>query len=290
MKSDLHMSSLASIVQATRSDTTEIASLLAHAALIHRHLDWQGVLDWIPHKPFLLLRQENRLKGLLVCPPDQGDIAWIRCFAVLQSSEMRETWALLYHEASKFAELSQKTLYSVGLNDWFAQILSDFGFENFQNIVVLLWNRQFPKQNKEFTSWQIRPMTPSDLPQVAALDAVSFEPMWINPLDKLMLAYNQAEHASVAEIGDEIIGYELTTANHFSAHLARIAVHPTYQKQHIGSTLVTEMFKYFLRKGIDQITVNTQSSNTSSLALYESLGFRLTGEAFPVYRSKIMTF
>ncbi len=284
------MSALVSIDQAARSDTTDIANFLSHAALIHRHLDWQGVLDWIPQKPFLLMRQEKRLKGLLVCPPDQGDIAWIRCFAASQFSEMRETWALLFHEASKFSELSHKTLYSVGLNDWFAQLLADFGFENFQNIVVLLWSRQYPKPYHEFTTWQIRPMTPSDLPQVADLDAASFEPMWINPLDKLTLAYNQAEHASVAEIGDEIIGYELTTANHFSAHLARIAVHPKCQKQHIGSALVTEMVKYFMRKGIDEITVNTQSSNSSSLALYQSLGFRLTGETFPVYRSKIIPF
>lgn len=283
------MSNSTRILQAARSDTTEIANFLAHAALIHRHLDWQGVLDWIPNRPFLLLRQEEQLKGLLVCPPDQADIAWIRCFAVKRFSEMRETWGLLYHAASKSAELSQKTLYSVGLNDWFGQLLYDFGFENFQNIVVLLWNRQYPRQPSQFNSWQIRPMTSNDLPQVATLDAASFETMWINPLDKLTLAFNQSEHASVAEIDDEIVGYELTTANHFSAHLARIAVHPKCQKQHIGSTLVTEMIKYFMRKGIDQITVNTQSSNASSLALYRSLGFELTGETFPVFRSKIQS-
>ena len=284
------MNATTSVQQATRSDTNQIANFLSHAALIHRHLDWQGVLDWIPHKPFLLLRQDDQLNGVLVCPPDQGDIAWIRCFAASRYPKMREIWALLFHAACKAAELSEKTLYSVGLNDWFAQLLADFGFINFQNIVVLLWNRRYPEQKARFNPWQIRPMTASDLPQVAALDSASFEPMWINPLDKLTLAYNQSEHASVAELDDEIIGYEMTTANHFSAHLARIAVHPKHQKQQIGSTLVTEMLKYFTRKGIDQITVNTQNNNTSSLALYQNLGFELTGETFPVFRSKVISF
>jgi ribosomal protein S18 acetylase RimI-like enzyme len=47
------------------------------------------------------------------------------------------------------------------------------------------------------------------------------------------------------------------------------------------------MIKYFKRKGIDQISVNTQDNNTSSLALYKRLGFELTGETFPVFRYKI---
>jgi ribosomal protein S18 acetylase RimI-like enzyme len=36
-------------------------------------------------------------------------------------------------------------------------------------------------------------------------------------------------------------------------------------------------------KNIARLTVNTQSDNHASLALYEKMGFVITGEKFPVY-------
>ena len=174
-----------------------------------------------------------------------------------------------------------------GLHDWFSEILTNANFENFQNIVILYWNRKLPTIDPPNPSVILRPMELTDLPQVAFLDKIAFESMWVNPREKISLAFNQAEHAYVADFDGQIIGYEMTTANFFSAHLARIAIHPNFQKQHIGSELICEMFKYFRRKGIDQISVNTQNTNKSSLALYKSLGFELSEESFPVFRFRI---
>jgi len=275
------------IRQAEKSDISEVAGFLAHAALIHRHLDWQGVLDWIPKEPFLLQYQENHLLALLVCPPDLEKIAWIRCFACDKHFHLTQSWKDLFAEACHDPALVDNFVYSVGLNDWFAELLQRSGFKNFQNIVVLEWNRQFPISHRITHNYFIRPMEPIDLDQVAALDRIAFEPIWVNPPDKIGLAYAQAEHSSVVELDGKIIAYEMTTANHFSAHLARIAVHPEFQKQHIGSDLILEMFYYFKRKGIEQISVNTQNDNSSSLSLYRRMGFELTGESFPVYRFHI---
>jgi ribosomal protein S18 acetylase RimI-like enzyme len=76
----------------------------------------------------------------------------------------------------------------------------------------------------------------------------------------------------------------MTTANHFSAHLARIAVHPALRHQHIAANMIIDMFRYFKRRGVNNVTVNTQDNNHASLALYQSMGFDLTGESFPVFR------
>ena len=275
------------ILQATKSDTSEIADFLAHADCIHRHLDWQGVLDWIPERPFLILKKEGRLKGLLACPPDLEKIAWIRCFACTNQNELPFIWNKLFQSICGQPDFSGITLYSVGLHDWFSEILTNANFENFQNIVILYWNRKLPTIDPPNPSVILRPMELTDLPQVAFLDKIAFESMWVNPREKISLAFNQAEHAYVADFDGQIIGYEMTTANFFSAHLARIAIHPNFQKQHIGSELICEMFKYFRRKGIDQISVNTQNTNKSSLALYKSLGFELSEESFPVFRFRI---
>lgn len=275
------------IRQAESKDTSVIADFLANADCIHRHLDWQGVLEWIPEKPFLVLQKTDHILGLLTCPPDLEKIAWIRCFACNDLANLPLVWEALFNEVLKTPQLSGSSLFSVGLNDWFADTLRASQFINFQDIVVLMWNQRMPSTKGMDQSVLIRPMENSDLKQVADLDQESFEMIWVNPLDKINLAFLQAEHASVAEYNGRIIGYELSTANHFSAHLARIAIHPDFQQKHIGSELIIEMFRYFYRKGIKQISVNTQSSNNASLALYKSLGFELTGERFPVFRYNI---
>ncbi len=281
------MNSTETIQQARLTDTSEIAEFLSRAPFVHRHLDWQGVLDWIPFTPFLLLKNEERITGLLACPPNLEKIVWIRCFSCSSQIGLARIWGNLFHAACQVPDLASTTIYSVGLNDWFADLLQQSGFENFQDIVVLYWNHKLPEIVFKDQAWMIRPMEPTDLPQVANLDRISFESMWVNPEDKINLAYNQSEHASVVELDGQIIGYELSTANHFSAHLARIAIHPQYQHRHIASGLVVEMFKYFMRKGIDQISVNTQSNNTNSLALYKSMGFERSGEVFPVFRFNV---
>jgi ribosomal protein S18 acetylase RimI-like enzyme len=281
------MNSTDTIRQANKSDTSEIAAFLNHATCVHRHLDWQGVLEWIPFSPFLIMKNENRIQGLIACPPDLEKISWIRCFACDKNDHLPQTWNALFEEVRLLPELSGTTMYSVGLSDWFAEILLKSDFDNYQNIVILLWNQLMPITHPLDPSCFIRPMEITDIEQVAKLDHTAFESMWVNSEDKIRLAYTQAEHASVAEMDGEIIGYELTTANFFSAHLARIAIHPHFQQKHIGSNLICEMFKYFKRKGIYQISVNTQNNNTASLALYKSLGFELTGESFPVFRYKV---
>ncbi len=43
--------------------------------------------------------------------------------------------------------------------------------------------------------------------------------------------------------------------------------------------LLTRLLDY----GIGKLSVNTQSDNGSSLALYEKMGFTRTGERYPVY-------
>ncbi len=278
------MSDEQAIRQAVQADTSRIASLLANAAFVHRHLDWQGVLDWIPHAPFLILEQGPTLVGLLACAPDLDEIAWIRCFACAPHHDQQAAWGSLLGFIRQHHLLEGMTLYSVGLNDWFAQMLRGSGFVNFQNIVVLNWEHKNLPERTMSTLINIRPMEEEDLVSVANLDRAAFEPMWVNPPDKIKLAFAQCEHAAVAELDGQILGYEMTTANHFSAHLARIAVHPDIQHRHVGSNLIIDMFRYFKKRGVHQVSVNTQDNNRASLALYHSMGFEVSGETFPVFR------
>jgi ribosomal-protein-alanine N-acetyltransferase len=126
-----------------------------------------------------------------------------------------------------------------------------------------------------------------DLPAIAQLDAETFEPLWVNSLASIEQAYLQSEYATVAEKNQQIVGFQITTQNTFSAHLGRLAVTPAQQGQGIGMALLHDMLTHFQRIGIFKVGVNTQSTNQQSLRLYQRAGFVLTGVSFPVYTRKV---
>ncbi len=116
------------------------------------------------------------------------------------------------------------------------------------------------------------------------VDAAAFEPLWQNSLPALSKAFSQAIYASVAENESGFVGYQLSTGNPFGAHLARLAVRPEAQGHGIASALISDLMTHVCHdESLSRITVNTQSDNGTSLALYEKIGFRRTGEQYPVY-------
>ncbi len=130
----------------------------------------------------------------------------------------------------------------------------------------------------------MRPMILDDLPCVAEVDAAAFEPLWQNSLPALSKAFSQAIYPSVAQDESGLAGYQLSTGSPFGAHLARLAVRPEAQGRGIASALISDLMDCVCRdENLSHITVNTQSNNMASLALYEKIGFRRTGEQYPIY-------
>jgi ribosomal protein S18 acetylase RimI-like enzyme len=272
-----------SVQKAQKEDISSVAAFLEKAALIHRHLDWRPTLDWLGSQPFLLYMDQKEIHGLLAAVPDPPGVAWLHCFAASSASMADEAWTNLYDEASAMLLASDTSLYAIGLEDWFYNLLIRQGFASRQNIVVLVWNHHMKSLPDSEPDLLIRPMIAADLDEVALVDARSFEKQWVNSKETIEFSFVQSQHSSVAEIGDQIVGYELTTANQYSAHLARLAVLPEFQHRGIARQLVTNMLRRFSNTGVLQITVNTQSDNDASLHLYNGLGFELTGETYPVF-------
>jgi ribosomal protein S18 acetylase RimI-like enzyme len=279
------MADFTHITQAENQDISAISAFLESAHFVHRHLDWQPLIDWVGSEPFLLLRDPSgSIQALLAVPPDPPQIAWVHCFACSSDLSANQAWRSLFTAAQgKLAQLQAEPI-AVGLEEWFTQLLCQEGFEITQKIVVLLWNHHLPPLVPLKEEILLRPMEPQDIPTVACVDAASFEPIWTNSEASIKLAYLQSDRSTVAELNGKIIGYEISTANQYSAHLARLAVLPEFRHQQIGKALVREMLAYFSRRGKFQVSVNTQNDNSASLHLYKSLGFELTGEDYPVLR------
>jgi ribosomal protein S18 acetylase RimI-like enzyme len=261
---------------------TAISSFFEEAAFIHRHLDWHSTIDWLGVQPFLLLADGGKIQALLAAPTDPPHTAWIHCFAARDAALIDDAWTALFAEAEKMLTAQGAFPFAVGLEEWFCSLLLRHGFQIKQDIVILAWNHHIYPVGEAHSNLLLRPMLESDLDEVAELDACSFEQQWVTSADALRLAYVQSQHTTVAEIDNRIVAYELTTANQYSAHLARLAVLPEFRRGMIARRLVTDMLRHFSRQGVLQVTVNTQSDNIASLNLYKSLGFELTGESFPV--------
>jgi len=270
---------------AIRLDHLALSKFIEAAPRSFRHLDWCPPLDWLGSQPFIILYSDEGIQAVLVCVEDPRQVAWIRYFACAAGVNPISAWKQLFDACLVFyANRPSPWLAGLGLNDWFANILQKHGFVLHQHIVSL--ERAAADPVPAFTpnpNLSIRLMEPDDLIRVTELDQLAFEPIWQNSLKQVELAYSLSAYATVVEIGEKIVGFQISTSNVFSYHLARLAVLPEIQQQQIGQSLVSDLIVRAQKDRIWDITLNTQDDNYASLALYKKTGFSLTSDRIPVF-------
>jgi [ribosomal protein S18]-alanine N-acetyltransferase len=270
--------------RAVHNDQNHIANLIYFEPHVHRHLDWRSPLDWLGAPEYWVLEQGNTISAVLACPPDPPGVAWIRLFGHDQNITGEQAWQTLWQYAREQGVGQEGSLaVAITMQRWFGEILENNGFSLSQKIVVLDYIPAQPPRPSKNVFIPIRPMTEKDLPKVAALDAASFLPIWQNSLCSLEMAYTQAGLATVMEDDGQLVGYQISTISPFGIHLARLAVRPSHQGRGLGMALVQDLIRHAYQQMLGRITVNTQDDNTPSLSLYNKLGFKLTGEQYPVY-------
>jgi ribosomal protein S18 acetylase RimI-like enzyme len=273
---------------AVLDDQRQIANLMHLGPFVHRHLDWRYPLDWIGTPPFYVLEDHNQIAAAMACPPDPPMVAWVRLFLSSGRISLRDSWLRLWLAASQdLAGKSKTIIAAIVLQNWMPELLISSGMETHQSIVMLEREKQNAVEVDLPQGFQIRPMLQQDLTSVADVDAEAFESLWQNSLLALEYAYPQGLFPTLVEFEGKIIGYQLSTRNPMGAHLARLAVLPAMQGKGVGKALVADFIQQIERHGMNHLTVNTQSDNTTSLALYRHIGFKETGERYPVYQLQI---
>lgn len=268
--------------RAEPNDLVQLSQFVDQSHFTHRHLDWRSPLDWLGRQPFWMVLEDGAIIGTLAFPMDPDGIAWLRLFAAGSQYLPSTIWESLFVKARKDLP-PHAFIAALSLNDWFGALLERESFIPCQKIVVLSYQGKPDPQKPLPGPYTIRRMLLDDLPAVTELDILSFQPLWRYSLETITLAYQQEAYATVLEKNGEIIGYQLSTASVASAHLARLAVNPKYQRQGLGSALVADLLNHFWKDGFELVTVNTQNDNSSSLALYQNMGFIKSGEEYPVY-------
>ncbi|RJP49551.1 MAG: GNAT family N-acetyltransferase [Anaerolineaceae bacterium] len=271
--------------RAAAHDHRQIASLIFHETNTHRHLDWRSALEWLGSQNYWVLDENGTITAALACPEDPPDVAWIRLFSHHSHLSGPEAWSALWETARAdiFRSSLRTTVAAIVLKQWFQNLLVASNFELQQNIVLLQLKAGDAKLPPISNGFRIRPMLAADLPEVAQLDRMAFGAFWHNTLDSLQRAYSQSVHASVVEDDLGVVGYQISTGNPLGAHLARLGVRSEAQGRGVGSALVADLVRYLETHQAGNLSVNTQSDNAASLALYKKFGFIPTGEHFPVF-------
>jgi ribosomal protein S18 acetylase RimI-like enzyme len=276
---------------ATPADRNAVQTLARYEARVHAHLDWKPVEDWLGQQPFLVAERGTRVVAALACPPDLPDTAWLRLFVVAEGVEAQAAWTLLWPRARH--DLVGQGLAGVAalsLDAWTEPLYESVGFQRTHDVVVLSRAANRPLSAKPASRRAgmepalVRAAGADDLAAIGEADRSAFRPPWQLSPEMVRVASAQAEYLSVAEYAGRVIGYQLTTPSRAGAHLARLAVLPELQGRGVATRLVEDLIAFYARRGGREITVNTQSDNQASLAVYQHLGFEFTGARFPVYQ------
>jgi ribosomal-protein-alanine N-acetyltransferase len=170
--------------------------------------------------------------------------------------------------------------------DWLAPILKGCGFE-YTNDVIFLERRGEAPPTSLLPLGKVRTMLPKDIEAVIELDQSAFKDIWQYSAETLRQAYKHSAIATIIEHNDEPLGYQISTASIYGAHLARLAVAPQWQGRGFGRALVVDVINRFFHQGVLKVSVNTQTDNEQSLRIYRKLGFRDSGSRHPVYQLQL---
>jgi [ribosomal protein S18]-alanine N-acetyltransferase len=143
------------------------------------------------------------------------------------------------------------------------------------------------------STFAIRPLSYSDLPQVLAIERRSFPTPWslamfvleLSRPSGVCLAMTEVEQAASGGSGEvggraragqrRLLGYLICSRYADDWHIMNIAIDPTARRRGLATALLEELFA---RAGRDRAyTLEVRTSNGPAIALYERFGFRPAG-------------
>lgn len=280
-----------SIAPYQRKERGLIQDLIAQNYYVHTHLDWYEIDSWLADSgsPVRVAHADRRIAGILgVSAPLNGTV-WVRLAAVNDRNHASTVLSALWDDLlPELHALGAQQAAMLLLRDWPVRFLPALGFHYLEQIVTLRRSNHQSPDELTIPGCSIRQARDEDISAIVAIDHAAFSPPWQMGADELMLAERASAHSTVAVAeDDQIIGYQMSTLYFDGAHLARLAVHPQAQSHGIGHLLVGSMLRYFNKRGVYTVSVNTQETNMASQHLYEGLGFERSGYDLPVWVAEI---
>ena len=122
----------------------------------------------------------------------------------------------------------------------------------------------------------LRPMTPSDVPEVARIETTAFSTPWSEETFNSLLKRSGVE-LWVAEWGDELAAYAILWKVLDEGELANIAVRSDLRGRGIGSGLLSRMLEVAEDSGVLSLYLEVRESNGLAREMYARRGFHEIG-------------
>ncbi len=126
--------------------------------------------------------------------------------------------------------------------------------------------------------FRIRDLSPGDVDEVLAIEAVSFPTPWSAAMFREEIGREfSAAIVAVGAPGPEILGYAVCWTVAGESHLLNIAVRPDARCRGLGAALVAECIRRGAAAGARRIHLEVRPGNEPALRLYRRLGFVFRG-------------
>ncbi|MEX0788461.1 MAG: GNAT family N-acetyltransferase [Anaerolineales bacterium] len=233
--------------------------------------------------PFLLAVAGGVLVGCLACPEEPPGIAWIRLFVSHSPSAVEEVWGALWPRAQTQLRSSMPKFAALTRQAWMKEVLQQSGFRETHTVLFMEWQGPAPAAIP-LEGIRFRPLRLNDLDDIGSIDSQAFSPLWQQSRMALDAALTQSSLATAAvDTQSKMVGYALSTFSALGGHVARLAVLPSHQHRGVGQALMVDTLRDLVGRDMQTVSVNTQSDNPRARELYRRLGFRETGQVYPVF-------
>ena len=124
-------------------------------------------------------------------------------------------------------------------------------------------------------------MRRDDLPEVLAIESLSFSEPWTEEMFLHELLPDGISHVLVARpdarLGPRIAGFLCAWIVSGELHINNLAVHPIYRRRGVASQLLEEMLRRAKERGAKAGHLEVRASNEAAKRLYQQYGFKTVG-------------
>ncbi len=127
-------------------------------------------------------------------------------------------------------------------------------------------------------------MTLEDVPQVQAIDQLSFSLPWPESSFKFELTENENSLCQVAVVDGRIAAMIVVWIIVDEAHVGTIATHPDFRGRGLARQLLAHTLLQAMPLGAALAMLEVRRGNTPAIHLYEAFGFEVCGERRHYYQ------
>lgn len=129
----------------------------------------------------------------------------------------------------------------------------------------------------------VEPMRMSDIAAVHEIERLSFATPWPSYAFEQELTSNRLARYVVARAGASVAGFAGVWLMVDEAHITTFGVHPDRRRLGIGRRMLVALVDLSLELKARRMTLEVRASNAAAQALYEELGFKITGRRVSYY-------